>query len=189
VEVELRQVQVRADGLRDRMRAAIDMFGLLTFGLALLGLAVVATLAIVAFTQDETGVGMLFSALTIVALPMVGVAAWRAFSPLWGLARELRVLRRREAALYERLATEHAPPPAVHEEPGDTFVPPAGGRRVRRGGADSRLPPGNTPTGWRERPPTRPRRGRSAALWSLVGVGVFLLLLIIGIALGASTRT
>ncbi|HEV2087758.1 MAG TPA: hypothetical protein VGR21_05565, partial [Cryptosporangiaceae bacterium] len=112
IEEELRLVQVRADALRERMRASIDLFGTVTFGVTFAGLVLVSVLAIVAMVQDETGVAMLFSALTLVALPLAGAAAWRGFGPAWTLSRELGMLRRQEAALYEQVATQHAAAPS-----------------------------------------------------------------------------
>ncbi|GAA3390082.1 hypothetical protein [Cryptosporangium minutisporangium] len=195
LEDELRVVHARIDQVKARMRSAIDIFGLLGFGLAFVGLIVVAGLAAVSFASDETGVGMLFSALTLVALPIVAIAAWHAFGRLWSLSRELSVLRRREATIFSEL--ENVGGPVV----GDTFVdggPPSGlgglmgglGRGSRRAAVIDQPPPGNTADGYKE--VTERNRGifgRAAALWLLVGVGILFLIFVLGVALGSASTS
>src|SRR3954466_110522 len=100
---ELRQVEERVDGLRARMRTAVDLLGVLLLGLSGAALLVVTVLAVVGFAGDDTGIGLLFSALALVCLPLVPFAGWRAFQPLWQLSRELRTLRTYEAKLRARI--------------------------------------------------------------------------------------
>lgn len=196
LEDELRVVHTRIDQVRARMRSAIDVFGLLGFGLAFVGLIVVAGLAAVSFASDETGVGMLFSALTVVALPIVAIAAWHAFSALWALNGELTVLRKREATIFGRLESVGGPAPTRAVD--DTIVdggPPSGlggfgggfGRGPRR--VSLREPPaGNTTDGYREiTTENRGLFGRGTALWLLVGGGILFLIFILGVALGTAS--
>ena len=196
MEDELRAVHTRIDQVRDRMRKATDVFGLLGFGLAFVGLIVVAGLAAVSFAANDTGVAMLFSALTLVALPIVAIAAWHAFNRLWSLSRELSGLRRREGAIFARLETVREPDQVLISDPSPVGGPPAGlgglmggfGRGPRR--VDDRLPPGRTADGFRE--VTNRNRlafGRSASLWLLVIVGVLFFIFVIGVALGSATTS
>lgn len=199
LEDELRAVHTRIDQVRGRMRAAIDVFGLLGFGLAFVGLIVVAGLAAVSFASNETGVGMLFSALTVVALPIVGIAAWHAFSRLWSLSRELSMLRRREATIFARLENVGDPDPDPRADD-DTVIapgPPSGLGGVLGGvGRGSRRtvlvqpPPGHTTDGYREvTNRNRSLFGRTASLWLLVVVGVLFLIFVLGVALGSATSS
>ncbi|TQS44185.1 hypothetical protein [Cryptosporangium phraense] len=197
---QLRVVDSKIQQHRRRMRAAIDVFGLLGFGLAFVGLIVVASLAAVSFASDEPGVGMLFSALTVVALPIVGIAAWHAFGGLWGLSLELRDLRKRQAELYTQISRAEAASPvdAGRARLDDTRVdtgPPSGlggfmgglGRGAPR--VALREPPaGNSPDGYREiNDQNRGIFGRTAALWLLVASGILFLIFIVGVALGTAT--
>ncbi|SHM27037.1 hypothetical protein [Cryptosporangium aurantiacum] len=196
LEDELRVVHTRIDQAKSRMRQAIDVFGLLGFGLAFVGLIVVAGLAAVSFASDETGVGMLFSALTVVALPIVAIAAWHAFGRLWSLSRELSVLRRKEATIFSQLESVGGPAPAPDLD--DTRIdagPPSGlggfmgglGRGPRRVSLQE-PPPGNTADGYREiTDRNRGIFGRAASLWLLVGVGILFLIFVIGVALGSAS--
>ncbi|GAA0266943.1 hypothetical protein [Cryptosporangium japonicum] len=196
LEDELRVVHTRIDQVKARMRSAIDVFGLLGFGLAFVGLIVVAGLAAVSFTSGDRGVGMLFSALTVVALPIVGIAAWHAFGALWALNGELTVLRKREATIFGELESVSGPAPARAAD--DTLIdagPPTGlggfggglGRGPRRVGL--REPPaGNTADGYREiTTENRGLFGRTTALWLLVGGGILFLIFILGVALGTAS--
>ncbi len=191
IEDELQVVQARADSLRGRMRASIDLFGMGTFGATFAGLVLVSVLAIVAMVQDETGVAMLFSALTLVALPLAGAAAWRGFGPAWTLSRELGALRRQEAALYEQVATQHM---AGQRAAGPG--PVAAGVRVPYRGAE-RLAATTQRAARRRRGLRRKAqrgvrtdgRNRSPYLWALVVAGFLLLIFVVGLMLGnASTR-
>jgi hypothetical protein len=194
MEDELRGVQARIDGVRGRMRAATDVFGLLGFGLAFAGLLVVAGLASVSFASGETGVGMLFAALTLVALPIVGVAAWHAFGRMWALGRELTVLRRREAAIFDELATVYEPADAASVLAGAGVAADSESTgwfsRSRRDITED-LPPGNSPDGFQ--PVPKPGAASSLrggiALWLLVAVGILLLLFVLGVALGTTVKT
>jgi hypothetical protein len=142
---ELRELQGRIDGLRARMRAAVDLLGVLMLGISGAALLVVAVLAVVGFVGNDTGIGLLFSSLAVICLPLVAFAAWRAFSPLWSLSREMNILRAREQQLLAQLA-----PPAAPAAPAKAAPRPGG----KRGPAiEERLPPGHTPTGWRPAPP------------------------------------
>ncbi|MFI5956839.1 hypothetical protein [Cryptosporangium sp. NPDC051539] len=200
---QLRIVDSKIQQHRRRMRAAIDVFGLLGFGLAFVGLIVVASLAAVSFASGESGVGMLFSALTVVALPIVGIAAWHAFGGLWSLSQELRELRRRQSELYNQISRAEAAAPVdatrvdqtrVDGAPVDTG-PPSGlggfmgglGRGAPR--VALREPPaGNSPDGFREiTDQNRGIFGRTAALWLLVGAGILFLIFIVGVALGTAS--
>jgi hypothetical protein len=194
LEDELRAVHARIDQVRDRMRKATDVFGLLGFGLAFVGLLVVASLAGVSFAKDDKGVGMLFAALTVVALPIVAIAAWHAFNRLWSLSRELSTLRRREATIFGRLETVREPDHVLISDPAVDAAPAGGlgglmggfGRGPRR--VDDRLPPGRSADGFRVTS-NRNRQlfGRTAALWLLGVVGVLFLIFIVGVALGSAT--
>jgi len=200
LEDELRVVHTRIDQVKARMRSAIDVFGLLGFGLAFVGLIVVAGLAAVSFASGDSGVGMLFSALTVVALPIVGIAAWHAFSALWTLNGELTVLRKREATIFGQLESVGGPAPtaAPSRAADDTLVeggPPTGlggfgggfGRGPRR--VALREPPeGNTADGYREiTNENRGLFGRTTALWLLVSGGILFLIFILGVALGTAS--
>jgi len=196
LEDELRVVHTRIDQVRGRMRAAIDVFGLLGFGLAFVGLIVVAGLAAVSFASDEAGVGMLFSALTVVALPIVAIAAWHAFGRLWSLNRELTVLRRREATIFSELESVSgpAPGPALDDTRIDSGPPTGlGGFMGGLGRGNIRValkepPAGNTADGFREvSDRNRGVFGRTAALWLLVGAGILFLIFILGVALGTAS--
>jgi hypothetical protein len=196
LEDELRSVHVREDQTRDRMRKATDVFGLLGFGLALVGLIVVAALAAFSFASNDTGVAMLFSALTIVALPIVGIAAWHAFSRLYSLSRELSGLRRREADLYARLQNVRHPGARPLDETRIDPGPPGGlggllggfGRGPRR--VEDRLPPGRTVDGYRQVTEQNKRAfGRSSFMWLLVAVSVLFLIFVMGVALGTATTS
>lgn len=171
IEGELRELRVRQDGIRVRMRAAIDLFWLVVFAVALTVLVSVTVLAAVAFSEDETGVGMLFSALVVVALPLLAVATWRAFGPLWTLSQQLTALRQREAELYERLAT----PTAV-------AAPRRGWRRSRRGQAE-RFREAAVRKGFR-----KVRSQGAAVLWAFALAALFLLMFVVGIVMGTAHR-
>ena len=196
LEDELRAVHTRIDHARDRMRKATDVFGLIGFGLAFVGLIVVSSLAGISFASGDTGVAMLFSALTLVALPIVAIAAWHAFNRLWSLSRELSVLNRREATIFARLETVREPEHLLISEPPVAAGPPSGlgglmggfGRGPRR--VEGRLPSGRTADGFREvNNRNRLAFGRSASLWLLVIVGVLFLIFVVGVALGSATTS
>jgi len=178
------------------MRKATDLFGLLSFGVAFVGLIVVAGVAVASFVSNDTGVALLFSALTLVALPIVAIVAWHAFSRLWSLSRELSGLRRREGAIFARLETVREPDSALISDSSMGGGPPSGlgglmggfGRGPRR--VEDRLPSGRTADGFRE--VTNRNRlafGRSASLWLLVIVGVLFLIFVLGVALGSTTTS
>jgi hypothetical protein len=143
---ELRQVEERVDGLRARMRNAVDLLGVLLLGLSGAALLVVTVLAVVGFIGNDTGIGLLFSALAVICLPLVAFAGWRAFQPLWLLSRELTTLRAHEQQLRAKL--------------GPPLLPPVRGAPLVRGRPKEeeiaqRLPPGRSPTGWRAPPPSK----------------------------------
>ncbi len=191
IDAELQHVQRRIDGLRARMRAAVDLLGVLLLALSGSALLLVSVLAIVGFTGDDAGIGLLFSSLAIVCLPLVAFAGWRAFRPLWLLSRELNILRTREQQLLSQLA----PPVAPAAKPARGAPAPVRGAAARSATSaapvDPRLPPGNTPTGWRE----PPRRQITSVLstrkggWRVaVAVGLFMALFVAGVVAGALAR-
>jgi hypothetical protein len=185
IDAELGHVQRRIDGLRARMRAAVDLLGVLLLGLSGAALLVVSVLAIVGFSGDDPGVGLLFSSLAVVCLPLVAFAGWRAFRPLWLLSRELNGLRTREQQLLSQLTPPATPPSASGPAP----------RRSQPGRAPAvgpRLPPGVTPTGWRE----PPRQSVTEVLatkrvgWRVVVViGLFMALFAAGVLTGVLARS
>jgi hypothetical protein len=144
-QAELRHVIERVDGLRARMRTAVDLLGVLLLGLSGAALLVVTVLAVVGFINDDTGIGLLFSALAVVCLPLVAFAGWRAFQPLWQLSRELRSLRGYELKLRARVG----PAIPVGERGAGPKV------KLTKDVLAERLPPGRSPTGWRQPPPRR----------------------------------
>lgn len=185
IDAELQHVQRRIDGLRARMRAAVDLLGVLLLGLSGSALLVVTVLAIVGFSGNDPGIGLLFSSLAVVCLPLVAFAAWRAFRPLWLLSRELNILRTREQQLLSQLAPPVAPPARGHADGG---ARPVGGKRAP---VVEQLPPGHTPTGWK-----KPPRAAVATVLStrrvgwgaVVVVGLFMLLFAAGLLVGVLAR-
>jgi len=177
--IELKELQGRIDGLRSRMRAAVDLLGVLLLGISGAALIVVAVLAVVGFAGDDTGIGLLFSALTIICLPLVAFAAWRAFSPLWSLSRELNILRVREQQLIAQLA------PRVAAAPAGGGARPATGKRAPA--VETRLPPGHTPTGWRPAPP--PVKIASVLSTKQVGWRIVVLVAVIMLLFAAGALT
>ncbi len=182
IDAELQHVQRRIDGLRARMRAAVDLLGVLLLGLSGAALLVVTVLAIVGFSGNDPGIGLLFSSLAVVCLPLVAFAGWRAFRPLWLLSRELNILRTREQQLLSQLA-----PPLAPRARGGGARPAQHPTQV----ANPRLPPGNTATGWRE----PPRRSVSSVLstrrvgWRVVVViALFTALFTAGVLAGVLAR-
>lgn len=185
VHTELRQVEERVDGLRARMRTAVDLLGVLLLGLSGAALLVVTVLAIVGYASDDTGIGLLFSGLAIVCMPLVAFAAWRAFQPLWQLSRELRTLQRYEQKLRARIGPV-IPPDLGHVR---LTKEPA---KPRKDALAERLPPGRSPTGWREIPP---RRGMNQMLstrqvgWRVVAlIAVVMALFAAGVLAGILAR-
>ena len=184
---ELRELQGRIDGLRARMRAAVDLVGVLLLGISGAALLVVAVLAVIGFVGDDTGIGLLFSALTIVCLPLVAFAAFRAFRPLWRLSRELNLLRIREQQLLNQLA-----PPAAAKAANPTKAVKAAKAAVKasakKGPAiEERLPPGHTPTGWRPTPP--PVKIASVLSTKQVGWRIVVLIAVIMLLFAAGALT
>lgn len=181
-EAELAELQGRIDGLRARMRAAIDLLGVLLLGISGAAMLVVTVLAVVGFAGGDTGIGLLFSSLSVICLPLVAFAAWRAFHPLWRLSKELDHLRVREQQLLSQLAP--AGPPSGRGRGG---ARPVGGMRA----PDPRLPAGRSPTGWK----APPRRGVAAALstkqvgWRVAAViGLLTALFAAGVLAGVLAR-
>ena len=156
------------------MRTAVDLLGVLLLGVSGAALLVLTVLAVAGFAGSDTGIGFIFSALAIVCLPLVLFAAWRAFQPLWQLGRELKILRGREQVL--RAQVEPLPPVPTRRP--DPLSP--------------RLPPGNTPTGWRAQEPTPGFRQvmstRQVGWRVVIGVGVIMLLFAAGVLAGVLGR-
>ena len=177
--VELLQIEQRVDGLRNRMRTAVDLLGVLLLGLSGAALLVVSVLAIVGFINDDTGIGLLFSGLAVVCLPLVAFAGWRAFQPLWQLSQELGTLRAYEQKLRAKIG------PVLPD------LPDRAGKAKKQAGLVERLPPGRSPTGWRQ--PT-PRKGMNQVLstrqvgWRVVViVAVVMVLFAAGVLTGILT--
>lgn len=165
------------------MRAAVDLLGVLLLGLSGAALLVVTVLAVVGFSGNDPGIGLLFSSLAVVCLPLVAFAGWRAFRPLWLLSRELNILRTREQQLLSLLA-----PPIAPSGSGGSG---RGAGEPRAAAGHPRLPPGNTSTGWRE----PPRQNVVSVLgtrrvgWRVVAViAVFMALFTAGVLTGVLAR-
>jgi hypothetical protein len=171
---ELATVQQRIDGLRTRMRTAVDLLGVLLLGVSGAALLVLTVLAVAGFAGSDTGIGFIFSALAIICVPLVLFAAWRAFQPLWQLGREVKLLRAREQVLRAQVE----PLPAVPVRPADPIT--------------RRLPPGHTPTGWRAPAPTPGFRQvmstRQVGWRVVIGVGAVMLLFAAGVLAGVLGR-
>jgi hypothetical protein len=186
LDAELQHVQRRIDGLRARMRAAVDLLGVLLLGLSGAALLVVTVLAVVGFSGDDPGVGLLFSSLAIICLPLVAFAGWRAFRPLWLLSRELNTLRTREQQLLSQLA-----PPVTTPVRGAAGggARPVGGKRAPA--VDPRLPPGRSPTGFREpqKQSVKTVLATRRVGWRVVVViGIFMLMFAAGVIAGVLAR-
>jgi hypothetical protein len=166
------------------MRAAIDLLGVLLLGISGAALLVVAVLAVVGFAGGDTGIGLLFSSLAIVCLPLVAFAAWRAFHPLWRLSRELEILRVREQELLSELAPAVRPPSR-----GGGSARPVGGPRAPA--VDPRLPVGRSPTGWKapEKKPVSAVLATKRVGWRVVVViGLLAVLFTAGVLTGVLAR-
>jgi hypothetical protein len=179
LRAELDAVLVRIDGLRARMRTAVDLLGVLLLGISGAALLVLTVLAVAGFAGSDTGIGFLFSALAIICLPLVAFAAWRAFQPLWQLSREKKVLHAREQVL--RAEVDPLPPVPVR--------PP---EAARAEAAARRLPPGRSATGWRTPAPSPDIRQvlstRQVGWRVVIGVGFVMLLFAAGVLVGVLGR-
>ncbi len=185
---ELRELQGRIDGLRARMRAAVDLLGVLLLGISGAALLIVAVLAVIGFVGGDTGIGLLFSSLTIICLPLVAFAAWRAFRPLWRLSRELNLLRIREQQLLSQLAPPAAPAKAASPAKAVKAAKAAARAGGKKGPAiEERLPPGHTPTGWRPTPP--PVKIASVLSTKQVGWRIVVLIAVIMLLFAAGAIT
>jgi hypothetical protein len=173
------------------MRAAVDLLGALLLGISGAALLVVAVLAVVGFVGNQTGIALLFSALTVVCLPLVAFAAWRAFRPLWLLSRELNGLRTREQELIAEVNL------AVGVRPGQRGArvrpPPQArptGREARA--AQKALPGRRSATGWRPPPPRTSVNSvlstRQVSWRVVVAIGVIMLLFAAGLLAGVLVR-
>ncbi|NUS73330.1 MAG: hypothetical protein HOQ05_07985 [Corynebacteriales bacterium] len=89
--------------LRAQTRAALDPYSVLLLLLAIGGFLTTAAFSLSAFRAHQTGVGMIFSAFCVIALPLVLFAAVRVLVPIWHLGREIRALHHYEQELYGKL--------------------------------------------------------------------------------------
>lgn len=115
IEDELRFLRQRIDEVRQRMRGSADRLDLIGAVLVVVGLVVFAVLAVLSFSAGHRGVGLLFSGLAAVTVPIL-VVAGRRVTRLSLLSREHRALRRREAEISQWLARSYSSVPVVEAE-------------------------------------------------------------------------
>jgi hypothetical protein len=172
------------------MRAAVDLLGVLLLGLSGAALLVVTVLAVVGFSGNDTGVGLLFSSLALICLPLVAFAGWRAFRPLWLLSQELNNLRTREQQLLAQITPRVSRAGAAR--PGGGTRPGKVAKAAQTAAIEQRLPAGRSVTGWKSPPP---QRGVATVLstrqvgWRVVvAIGVITLLFTAGLLVGVLVR-
>lgn len=166
------------------MRAAVDLLGVLLLGLSGAALLVVTVLAVVGFSANDTGVGLLFSSLALICLPLVAFAGWRAFRPLWLLSHELNNLRTREQQLLAQITPRATRPPTAARS----------AQAAKLAAIEQHLPPGRTSaTGWKAPPRQRGMVGvlstRQVGWRVVVVIGVLTLLFTAGLLVGVLTRS
>lgn len=101
-EEELATIQQRLAEIPERTRGAIDLGTIALFGFSVGALLVVVAVAFMYLVQSQVGLAMLFSAVALVAFPLIVFLGWRALQPLLHVKRGVGALQDREALLREQ---------------------------------------------------------------------------------------
>ncbi|MFB9317108.1 serine/threonine-protein kinase [Cryptosporangium minutisporangium] len=105
LDAEIRSVRTELDEVTARRRGALDRYDVVSLVLMVVGLVVFASAAVASYASGQNGRGQVFAVLTLLAVPLVLVAAWRSVGRYLVLSRRVGRIRQREAQLATRLET------------------------------------------------------------------------------------